>query len=533
MINVRWRSLGLAALLAAVGALTGAPPARADGPAAGPPDPHALAARIDQIIDAKLIAAGVQPAAPATDAEFVRRIYLDLAGRIPSVSEVHEFLRDARPNKRERLIERLLDSPGYVNHFTSVWYNLLLPEADTNQRVAFQATEFEHWLKERIRENAGFDRVVRELLTAEIPSVKAGQRTEFNGRREGPILFYAAKEGKPENLAATTARLFLGVQIECAQCHDHPFAKWSREQFWGQAAFFAGVERRGGDFGPIQEQVDKRELAISNTDRVVQAMFLDGREPQFKNKVSSRVTLAEWMTAADNPFFARTAANRMWGQLFGVGIVEPVDDFTDEHKPSHPELLDELAQAFVAAKFDWKYLIRSITLSNAYQRSSFLTSPVDTQLFAHMPVKAMSGEQLYDSLVQATGTRDVKGDRDRIFFGFGTPRSEFVSKFASLGKRTETPTSILQALTLMNGKFVAEATSLESSEALTAVVESPFLDTRGRIEALYLSTLSRPPQPEEMRRVTAYLERDKGSERERYADVFWALLNSAEFRTNH
>jgi hypothetical protein len=529
MTEPRWRILGLAVLLAG-GALLGPGPARADGP----PDPRALAARIDQIIDAKLISAGVPPAPPAGDGEFLRRVYLDLAGRIPSVTEVHEFLNDTRSDKRERLIDRLLDSPGYVNHFTSIWYNLLLPEAEANQFVAFRSTGFERWLKEKFRDNVGFDQMVRELLTADLPSMKSGQRTEFGGQRDGAVVFYAAKEGKPENLAATTARLFLGVQIECAQCHDHPFAKWSREQFWGQAAFFAGVERRGGEFGPIQEQIDRRELQVVNTDRVVQAMFLDGREPQFKNRVTSRVTLAEWMTAADNPFFARTAVNRMWGQLFGVGIVEPVDDFNDEHKPSHPELLDEMSRAFVASKFDWKYLIRSIARSQAYQRSSYAPTPVDAQLFAHMPVKALSGDQLYDSMVQATGTRDIKGDRDRIFFGFSTPRSEFVTKFASTGKRTETPTTILQALTLMNGKFVGEATSLESSESLTAVLESPFLDARGRIETLYLATLSRQPQPEEMRKVVAYVERGgKDGEREKLADVFWALLNSAEFRTNH
>src|SRR5438552_2785668 len=154
-----------------------------------------------------------------------------------------------------------------------------------------------------------------------------------------------------------TARLFLGVQLDCAQCHDHPFAKWSRDQFWGLAGFFAGIEHTQPNnfFGPLREVFDRRELVIPNTDRVVQATFLDDKEPDWKARTSSRVTLAEWVTAKNNAFFARATANRIWGYVFGTGVYEPVDDFTDEHRPSHPEMLDELARAFADSGFDLKF----------------------------------------------------------------------------------------------------------------------------------------------------------------------------------
>src|SRR5262249_5716968 len=213
---------------------------------------------------------------------------------------------------------------------------------------------------------------------------------------------YYAKEAKPENLAAATARLFLGVQLDCAQCHDHPFAKWSRDQFWGLAGFFAGIEttQPNAFFAPLREVFDRRELVIPNTDRVVQATFLDDQEPDWKPRTSSRVTLAEWITNKENAFFARATANRMWGYIFGTGVYEPVDDFTDEHRPSHPEMLDELAKAFADSGFDLKFLLRAILLSDTYQRDSALTEPgqTDPRLYARFPVQGMTPEQLYDSL---------------------------------------------------------------------------------------------------------------------------------------
>src|SRR5262249_2704978 len=209
-----------------------------------------------------------------------------------------------------------------------------------------------------------------------------------------PVVFYQAKGAKAENLAATTARLFLGVRIECAQCHDHPFAKWKREQFWGQAAFFAGIQKRGQEayFGQLRELPDRRELGIPGTDRVAQAGFLDGTDPEWKYNVSARVALADWMTSPKNPFLAKAAVNRLWAHFFGRGLADPVADFKDDTPPSHPQVLEELARGFVDHKFDLKFVVRVITSTRAYQLSSEQTDPSqeDPRRFARMAIKGLS-----------------------------------------------------------------------------------------------------------------------------------------------
>jgi hypothetical protein len=360
----------------------------------------------------------------------------------------------------------------------------------------------------------------------------------YNGRGDSPIGFYMAKEGKPENLAASTARLFLGVRLECAQCHDHPFGGWTRDEFWGQAAFFAGIKGPRGDFyfGQLREVGDRRELPIPGTERVAQARFLDGKEPRWKYKVSAREALADWMTAKDNPYFARTAVNRMWGHFFGVGLVDPVDDFTEENKPSHPELLDELARQFVAHNYDFKFLARAITMSKAYQRSSAYPSAdrPDARLFACMPVKGLSPEQLYDSILEATRTRDNTPLAQRAII-FGGPRQEFMQKFAAQERRTDYQTSIPQALAMMNSNLVNTATHPAKSELLAAVNEAPFLSTAGRVEALFLATLCRKPTPEEADKLVRYVDKGgaAGDKKKALADVYWVLLNSSEFMFNH
>jgi hypothetical protein len=279
-------------------------------------------------------------------------------------------------------------------------------------------------------------------------------------------------------------------------------------------------------------------MAIPGTDRVVQANFLDGTEPRWKYKVGPRITFAEWLTSRENPFFARAAANRMWAHFFGVGIVDPVDDLGDDKaEPSHPGLLEEMGKDFAAHDFDMKYLIRAMTMTRAYQLTSAQTDPTqeDIRLFARMPVKGMTAEQLFDSVSSATGYREPRASQDPFIFGASTPRTEFLAKFASQDKRTESTTSILQALALMNGKLVADATNVERSVTLAGVADAPFLDTAGKVETLFLGTLSRAPRAEERDRFVKYVEgggpgKDK---KKALADVFWALLNSSEFMLNH
>ena len=283
--------------------------------------------------------------------------------------------------------------------------------------------------------------MVREILTLPMARPSPNPQVFFYGQGDSntPMAYYQAKDGKPEDVAASTVRIFLGVRLECAQCHDHPFAKWSREQFWSQASFFAGIRPgRQGIYGPLSEVADRREMAIPNTDRVAQAQFLDGTEPRWKFKVSARETLADWMTAPENPFFARTAVNRLWAHFFGIGLVDPIDNFDPDNPASHPEVLDELAQAFIKSGYDNKFILRAITLSRAYRRASVIDSGdvPDPRLFSHMAVRGLTPDQLFDSLVVATGYRDPNPGRQRFYNQNGRGRCSWLNSKMSRTSRS-------------------------------------------------------------------------------------------------
>jgi hypothetical protein len=488
--------------------------------AAAPPgqDAQALAARIEQLIAARWAADDVQPAPLADDAEFVRRVYLDLTGRIPSVAQVRRFLKDRTPDKRRRLIDQLLESGAYVQHFTHVWRAVLLPEnVAAGQGGNFRAG-FETWLRKQLADNTPYDQMVRQIL-----------------QPGGPRAFYQARENKPENLAAATSRLFLGVHLECAQCHSHPFARWKREQFWSLAAFFSDLPQPRQPGAKVQApRPSSRQIQIPGTDKVVPARFLDGKEPVWTDNAEPRTTLAEWVTSADNPYFARAVVNRLWAHFFGMGLVEPVDDLGDQNPASHPELLNELSRQFAAHQFDLKFLIRAIIISQTYQRTSLVSHPSqeDPRRFARMALKGLTAEQLFDSLAQATGYEEPARRPGQA----GGSRAAFLTRFANPGgKSVEFRLSILQALSLMNGKLVADATDLEESQTLGAVLDAPFMDATQQIETLYLATLGRLPRPEETSRLVKYVQGggSDGNPRKALADVLWALLNSGEFILNH
>jgi hypothetical protein len=503
-------------------------------------DVAALAAKIDEHIARRWREVGVQPAAAADDGEFVRRVYLDLIGRIPHVAEARAFLADNSPDKRPTLVRRLLDSPSYVAHWTNVWRNVYLPEVETDFNFRFFAPSFDNWLRKQLLEDRTYDQWVGELLNASL-----NQQQRYNPYAQGgqptPMAFYQIKENKPENIAASVARVFLGVRIECAQCHNHPFAKWKREDFWSMAAFFKGTENpnRGGVEGFLQDLFTFPEIAIPETKKIVQARFIDGSQPRFKGKVSFRQTLADWITSVNNPYFAKATVNRLWGQLFGRGLVDPVDDFDESNNPpSHPELLDDLAGEFAKHEYDLKFVIAAMTASRTYQLTSRQShkSQAEPRLFARAAVRGLTGEQLYDSVATATGYRDPNVQRNPFVIGINSPRSEFLEKFkAGAENASDRQTSIVQALTLMNGQLTSEATSLNRSETLAAVLDFPLFSTVERIEALYLAALTRQPSAKELERLVKYVDSGgpRKNSREALADVFWALLNSSEFIVNH
>jgi hypothetical protein len=504
-------------------------------------DVQKLADAIDELIAKQWKVNQITPAPRAGDSEYFRRVSLDVTGKIPAAADAMDFLESLSPEKRRQVVDRLLEDPGYITHFTTFWRNVMMPEVNADFQVRFLVPSFDSWLRKQLTDNTQYDVLVKEILTTPLDSGQNNRRNPYERLGEpSPLAFFQGKQIAPENLAAATSRIFLGIRLECAQCHDHPFDSWKQEHFWSLAAFYGGIERQGnqGIFGRVRELSDRRELNIPGTETVVQAGYLDGSEPQWRFRVGPRTTLATWVTSPENPYFARTAVNRMWGHFFGVGIVDPIDDFTTENPASHPELLDLLAKEFAAHNFDLKFLIRAITASRTYQLSSLKTNKEtdSLQLFARMAVKGLTGEQIYDSVAQATGLYRPFNARNPFAFGGNDPRGEFLETFANdADATTARQTTILQALAMMNGQLVTNATSLSQSRSLAAVAEFPGLTTAERIENLYFLTLSRRPRPEETERLVKYVERggEKSDPKKSLGDVFWALLNSSEFMFNH
>ncbi len=295
-------------LVAAVGANDGTAGGRAKRKSAGQGhaqptvDAQALTARVDAVLAARWAEAKVRPAAIADDGEFLRRVSLDLIGKIPTAAEARDFLDDPSPNKRSALVERLLESPAYTTRATEIWRKLFLPEADTEDTARQVAGDFEAWLRKKVIEEAGYDRIVREILTAKVTRRTDDFAVASARRNPSPAGYYAAKENKPENLATGVARVFLGIRLECAQCHNHPFAEWKREQFWSLAAFFADLAPEDSEEGVVMRRDSnsgpRRELTIPGTKKVVKASHLDGSTPAWRPR-AGRATF--WPSGLPRP----------------------------------------------------------------------------------------------------------------------------------------------------------------------------------------------------------------------------------------
>jgi hypothetical protein len=508
-MNCSRACLALTALALAAGR------AGAAGPASG--DPQALADRIDRHLAARWAEARVEPAGRADDAEFQRRVTLDLVGRIPTVAEIRAFRADPAADRRRRLIDRLLDQPGYAACFARFWGERWLPQGDA--QFENLKPQFLTWLRERLRQNAPYDGMVREVLgaTGAAPEERRGGGTLR--------LFLQANEFKPENLAGSVSRVFLGVSLECAQCHDHPSARWKREQFWDFAAFFAG--------GPEDRPGNRLGLIDPGTKRPASPRFLDGAAP---SGPAGRRVLADWMTNRRNPYFARTAVNALWAHFFGPALADSLDGPKDA-AGGDAALLADLGRAFAEHGFDLKFLLRALALSRAYQLTS--AGPADApepRLFARAAVRPLSGDELYDSLLTATGLGDEALARPAEYGKPDVPpRQAFLAFFARGDGTAASRRTILQALLLMNGRQTGAAVDPKGGGTLAAVAGAPFLTTAGKVETLYLAALGRPPGAAERDRLVAYIEGGgpRGDADRALADVFWALLNSSEFGVNH
>jgi hypothetical protein len=529
------------------------PPPQFDHPAR---DPVPVTAAVDREIGRALTAARVNTSPSADDAEFLRRAYLDLAGRIPTAERAAAFLDSTDPDKRRKLIDELLASSDFGRHLADLWRPMLAPRDPANTKP--QADKFSPWLAEQFNRNRGWDSLAAELL---------GATGDVKDRPETTFLMSHAENAqpKPDLLAGAAGRVFLGVQLQCAECHDHPFAPWTQDDFWGVAAFF-GKLRNTGTKGPpwvLTEDPDPKPLDVKNggverpklrakgvivvpgtggnkgAGREVPAKVLGGQPLELDDSVPFRPRFVEWVTHKDNAYFARAFVNRAWAQLFGRGLVNPVDNMSADNKPSHPAVLDLLASEFTASGFDIKHLYRCLCNTAAYQRTSRSApgNESDATLFSRMAVKPVGPEALYDSLAvvyggsldkpTAPGGKPAVKPGEKPAYGPTNPRDEFVNFFRGQGggEPGEFAHGIPQFLRRMNGeRFDTPAPVIDRLVKAGAGTEKA-------LETLYLTALARRPTAREKERMTKYIA-GRPTPAEGYSGVLWVLLNSGEFVLN-
>ena len=464
---------------------------------------------------------GITPAPLANDATLLRRVYLDLVGTIPSVSKTRDFLEDSAAYKRARLVEAVFskEPTAFTDHRTAersaehlarVWRRVMVPGNSPNTRMAVQ---LEPWLKEQFASNVPYDQFTRSLLTATPPQNTGGP---IRAVANGPAAFQQAVGNTPDNLADAFSRVFLGVRIGCAKCHDHPFTSWKQEDFWGMAAFFSQ---------------DGAKITAMDSGMEYSAKFLGDKDAKIPDQKAAREALADWMVAADNANFAATAVNRVWQHLCGRGIVGEVDDLDRVSNEERSLILNDLSKKFVDANFDLRWLIEGICKSTIYQRECAPgKAKEETRLAAYRPLKTLTPEQVFDSLEQALSLPVSNNQNSPRYNG---QRIQLVARLneAFAASPDQFRAGIPQALMIMHGKLTADATDLDKSRTLRAVVDAPFLRPTAKIETLYLATLTRRPRPIEIEHFTKYVDSQptKDSRRQAYAEIFWGLLNSPEF----
>ena len=474
--------------------------------------------------------AKIEPPAVIDDATFLKRTALDLAGSIPSVSQARDFLGYEGEHRRGTLVDRMLNDPKrpekYADrtaaHLATLWRRTLVPG---NSPEARMAVGLEPWLKEQFVANVPYDELARKIVTA----TNNGQAAMVVNPRlgvvsGGPAMFFQAVGGKPESAASSVSRVFLGVRIGCAECHNHPFADWKQKDFWGMAAFFAGIKN-----GVINDSA-AATIRPENSPVDYTAAFLTGEPAKIARDKTPRETLADWMVAPNNSMFAATAVNRVWQHLLGRGMTDSVDDL-DKASPAERKILDDLAKLFIDAKYDLRWLIAGICKSQLYQRECIVLEETDGEPPPGLrPIKTLSPEQVFNSLEQALALPVAKADGSARFNGL---RDQLISRMneAASNNPEEFRAGIPQALLLMNGRLTTEATDLDQSRTLRGVLDAPFLDTEAKLTTLYLATFSRPPRAEEKQFLLEHIRKqvDADKQKQAYAEIFWGLLNSPEF----
>lgn len=502
--------------------------------------PKEVAGAIDRLLNDRLRSLKLKATPRSDDVEFLRRIYLDLTGRVPTAEQATAFLDSKSADRRAKLIDQLLATAQFGEQFGRTWRDWICPpelpsDGNGGRQPHKEAQNLGKWLGERFAAGDTWDKITRDILTVNGEIKKYPQ-----------VIFYglSGDGGKltPDGTARAVASLFMGVRLQCAQCHDDPYRDWSQKEHWALAAFFS---RTSGNFQKVTESTSARggvqvaipRSAFKNAGTTVTAAFLRGEKFNLEKDGSPREQFVTWLTRKDNPYFARAFANRLWFYFFSRGIVNPIDDTRDLNPPSHPALMELLTNEFRASGHDIKHLIRCICNSDAYQRTSRVTKDMSEQsvtaltvAFGRMPLRIMTADQLYDSLKQAYG--DPKLDlraidpKDENTKGESAPVAdaylEFLRRFGTNKEdATDFTHGIPQMLTMINHPRL-----LKTSKALdTYRKKNPVPSAKDTVEWLYLSTLSRRPTAQELAEAQRYLRRSKDS----YIGVLWVLVNRSEY----
>jgi hypothetical protein len=506
---------------------------------------------IDDLVLEKLRQLRLAPSPMASDAEFIRRVYLDTIGTLPTAEEVRTFLDDVRTDKRNRLIDHLLGRSEFVDYWTFKWSDMLLINGKRLRPAAVKS--YYQWLRSHLERNTPWDQFVREIVTARGGSIENGAAN-----------FYALHQD-PETMSENVCQAFLGLSIGCAKCHNHPLEKWTNDQYYAMANLFARVKAKGwggdgrnGDGARTLFVATEGELVQPSTGRPQPPTPLDGVPLDFDSPVDRREHLANWLTSPENPYFARAIVNRVWANFLGTGIVEPVDDMRLSNPASNDQLLDELSTYLVDHRYDLKQLMKLILQSATYQRSS-LSIPEnesDRRYYSRYYARRLSAEVLLDAIAQVTGVPskftqigyDGNDFQETKEYPLGTRAiqlydSAVVSNFLTTFGRNErditcecersnTP-SMVQVLHIHNGQTINERLRDSKSCVSHALASGP-LDFQTIIERAYLSSLSRFPTDTERQQLLELLTAvDTDQTAESVEDLYWSILSSREFLFNH
>jgi hypothetical protein len=488
---------------------------------------------IDELVFKKLKTLGVPPSQVCDDATFIRRAAVDIAGRLPTPEEAQSFLADTNPQKRAAWIDSLLASTDYADYFANKW-NSILRNKRQQESYARGTRIFHDWIRDSLNDNLPFDQFARQLLTA----------TGEIGRNP-PVTWYREVNDVNEQVE-DTAQLFLGLRIQCARCHHHPFEKWSQQDYYGFAAFFSRIARKpGADVGEERIVYNRGTPSATNpkTNQAVPPAGLGAAPAPISTEEDPRHALVDWMTAKDNPFFARALVNRYWKHFFSRGLVDPEDDMRVTNPATNQELLDALSKHFVESGFDMKNLIRTICTSQTYQLASLPNeyNASDKQNYSRYYPKRLPAEVLLDAIDAVTGSKTSFGGLPQRVRAVQLPDNGFASYFLTVFGRPESSSAcecersseanLAQSLHLLNSSEVQG--KLSAGDGLAAKLAGVKERAReDKIREIYLRVYSREPLPDEAAVALAHLNKAK-DEKLAFEDILWALVNTKEFLFNH